>query len=252
MIHFVGAGSGAPDLITLRGAERLKQADVIIYAGSLVNPALLEYAKTGCTIYNSAEMTLEQVLEVMQKAEADSLDTVRLHTGDPCLYGAIREQMDELDKKGISYESVPGVSSFCGAAAALDVEYTLPAVSQSVVITRMAGRTAVPPRESIRSFAAHGCTMVIFLSAGMTELLQSELLLGGFAPETPAAIVYKATWPDEKTVKCTVDTLHEAALANGIGNTALILVGRFLGDEYERSKLYDPSFTTAFREAAKI
>jgi precorrin-4/cobalt-precorrin-4 C11-methyltransferase len=252
MIHFVGAGSGAPDLITLRGAERLKQADVIIYAGSLVNPALLEYAKTGCTIYNSAEMTLEQVLEVMQKAEADSLDTVRLHTGDPCLYGAIREQMDELDKKGISYESVPGVSSFCGAAAALDVEYTLPAVSQSVVITRMAGRTAVPPRESIRSFAAHGCTMVIFLSVGMTELLQSELLLGGFAPETPAAIVYKATWPDEKTVKCTVDTLHEAALANGIGNTALILVGRFLGDEYERSKLYDPSFTTAFREADKI
>lgn len=248
MVYFVGAGSGAPDLITVRGAECLRQADVIIYAGSLVNPALLEYAKDGCAIYNSAEMTLEQVLQVMQEAEAAGLTTVRLHTGDPCLYGAVREQMDSLDKMGITYEIIPGVSSFCGAAAALRAEYTLPGVSQSVIITRLAGRTPVPERESIRSFAAHGCTMVIFLSAVLTGALQDELLSGGLAADTPAAIVYKATWPDEKIVRCTVGTLHRAAEKNGIRNTALILVGRFLGREYDRSKLYDPAFSTGFRE----
>jgi precorrin-4/cobalt-precorrin-4 C11-methyltransferase len=191
MVYFIGAGSGAPDLITVRGAERLKQADVIIYAGSLVNPALLSYAKAGCEIHNSAEMTLEQVLDVIKQAEAVGKITVRLHTGDPCLYGAIREQMDQLDVLGISYESVPGVSSFCGAAAALNAEYTLPNISQSVVITRMAGRTPVPDRESIKSFAAHGCTMVIFLSSGLTESLQQELIDGGYSSDTPAAIVYR-------------------------------------------------------------
>ena len=248
MVYFVGAGSGAPDLITVRGAECLKQADVIIYAGSLVNPALLEYAKDGCAIYNSAEMTLEQVLQVMQEAEAAGLTTVRLHTGDPCLYGTVREQMDALDKMGIASENIPGVSSFCGAAAALRAEYTLPGVSQSVIITRLAGRTPVPERESIRSLAAHGCTMVIFLSAGMTAALQDELLSGGLAADTPAAIVYKATWPDEKIVRCTVGTLHQAAEENRIRSTALILIGRFLGQEYDRSKLYDPAFSTGFRE----
>lgn len=251
MVYFVGAGSGAPDLITLRGAALLKRADVVIYAGSLVNPALLEYAKESAAVFNSAEMTLEEVLEAMKDAEAAGKTTVRLHTGDPCLYGAIREQMDALDLLGISYESVPGVSSFCGAAAALNAEYTLPGVSQSVVITRMAGRTPVPDRESIRSFASHGCTMVIFLSAGITEGLQNELLLGGYTAGTPAAIVYKATWPDEKTVRCTVGTLHRAAEDNHIKNTALILVGRFLESEYERSRLYDPGFTTGFREGTK-
>lgn len=250
MVYFIGAGSGAPDLITVRGAERLKQADVIIYAGSLVNPALLTYAKTGCEIHNSAEMTLEQVLDVIKQAEAVGKITVRLHTGDPCLYGAIREQMDQLDVLGISYESVPGVSSFCGAAAALNAEYTLPNVSQSVVITRMAGRTPVPDRESIKSFAAHGCTMVIFLSSGLTESLQQELIDGGYSSNTPAAIVYKATWPDEKIFRCTVGTIHKTMTENNIKNTALILVGGFLGNEYERSKLYDPAFTTAFREGS--
>jgi precorrin-4/cobalt-precorrin-4 C11-methyltransferase len=248
MVYFVGAGSGAPDLITVRGAERLKRADIIIYAGSLVNPALLAYAKAGCEIYNSAEMTLEQVLEVIKKAEAAGRSTVRLHTGDPCLYGAVREQMDALDTLGIPYESVPGVSSFCGAAAALNAEYTLPNVSQSVVITRMAGRTPVPDRESIRSFAAHGCTMVIFLSSGLTESLQQELLDGGYTPDTPAAIVYKATWLDERVFRCTVGTIHQTMTDNKITNTALILVGGFLGSEYDRSRLYDPTFTTAFRE----
>ena len=248
MVYFVGAGSGAADLITIRGAELLKQADVIIYAGSLVNPELLLMANGGCVIHDSAYLTLEQVLEIIRAAEADEKMTVRLHTGDPCLYGAVREQMDELDKLGIGYDSVPGVSSFCGAASAIDAEYTLPGVSQSVVITRMAGRTPVPERESIKSFAAHNCTMVIFLSAGLTASLQEELMFGGYAPDTPAAIVYKATWPDEKAFFCTVDTLHQTAEQYGIKNTALILVGRFLGRDYERSKLYDPGFTTGFRK----
>ena len=198
MVHFVGAGPGAPDLITLRGKTYLEQADVIIYAGSLVNPQLLDYAKEGCQVYNSAKMTLEEVLEVMEQAEQAGKVTVRLHTGDPCIYGAIREQMDELDRMGISYDSCPGVSSFCGAAAALNLEYTLPDISQSVIITRMAGRTPVPEKESIESFAAHQATMVIFLSTGMLEELSRRLIEGGYTADTPAAIVYKATWEDEK------------------------------------------------------
>lgn len=248
MVYFVGAGSGAPDLITLRGASRLKEADVIIYAGSLVNPTLLEYAKPDCAINDSARLTLEEVLDIIKGAETAGHMTVRLHTGDPSLFGAVREQMDALDSLGITYESVPGVSSFCGAAAALNAEYTLPNVSQSVVITRMAGRTPVPERESIRSFAAHGCTMVIFLSSGLTASLQEELLLGGYPEDTPAAIVYKATWPDEKKLRCTVGTIHQTITENNIKNTALIMVGGFLGSDYERSKLYDPAFTTGFRE----
>ena len=246
MVHFVGAGPGAPDLITLRGAALLREADVIIYAGSLVNPALLDMAKEGCRVCNSAEMTLEQVLAVM--AEARGLDVVRLHTGDPCLYGAIREQMDALDRLGIPWDDTPGVSSFCGAAAALGAEYTLPGVSQSVIITRMAGRTPVPEKESLESLAGHGASMAVFLSAGMLEEVQAALLKGGYAPETPAAIVYKATWPEEKTVRCTVGTLAREGAAAGIRKTAIILVGGFLGQGYERSKLYDPAFTTEFRK----
>ena len=251
MVHFVGAGPGAPDLITLRGKKLLEQADVIIYAGSLVNPALLDEKKEGCQVYNSAVMTLEQVLAVMEQAWKDGLDVVRLHTGDPCLYGAIREQMDALDELGIPYDDCPGVSSFSGAAAALNMEYTLPDVSQSVIITRVAGRTPVPERESIASFAAHQATMVIFLSTGLLEGLQERLMVGGYAPDTPAAIVYKASWPDEKVFRCTVSTLAQTAKENNITKTALILVGNFLGSEYERSKLYDPSFTTEFREATR-
>lgn len=249
MVHFVGAGPGAPDLITLRGAELLKTADVVIYAGSLVNPALLGMCKEGCSIYNSAEMTLEQVIAVMEAAEGEGKTTLRLHTGDPCLYGAIREQMDELDRLGISYDDTPGVSSFCGAAAAAHAEYTLPEVSQSVIITRMAGRTPVPEREGIASLAAHGATMVVFLSAGMLDGLQAELLKGAYTENTPVALVYKATWPEEKVVRCTLGQLAEAGRTHGIRKTALVLVGDFLAGKYERSKLYDPSFTTEFREA---
>lgn len=251
MIHFVGAGPGAPDLITLRGAELLKTADVVVYAGSLVNPALLKLCPAGCEIHNSAEMTLEQVLSVMETAEQAGKTTVRLHTGDPCLYGAIREQMDALDALGIPYDDTPGVSSFCGAAAAAQAEYTLPEVSQSVVITRMAGRTAVPERESIAAWASHGASMAVFLSTGMLEGLQTELLKGAYTSNTPAALVYKATWPEEKVVRCTVGTLAESGRTHQISKTALVLVGDFLEPTYQRSKLYDPSFTTGFREASQ-
>ena len=251
MVDFVGAGSGAADLITLRGKKLLEEADVIIYAGSLVNPALLDYKKEGCQVYNSAYMTLEEVIEVMKEAEAAGKRTVRLHTGDPCLYGAIREQMDELDRLGISYAVCPGVSSFCGAAAALHAEYTLPDVSQSVIITRMAGRTPVPEKEEIAGLAAHQATMVIFLSTGMLAALEERLMAGGYAPDTPAAIVYKATWPDEKVFRCTVSTLAKTAEENQVTKTALIVVGRVLDGDYSRSELYDPSFTTEFRQATK-
>lgn len=249
MVYFVGAGCGAPDLITVRGHSLLTRADVIIYAGSLVNPALLESARPECRIYNSAEMTLDEVIAVMQQAEDADLMTVRLHTGDPCLYGAIREQMDALTKRGISYEICPGVSSFCGAAAALKAEYTLPDVSQTVILTRMAGRTPVPERERIRLLASHQATMVIFLSTGMLPALSAELIAGGYPDSTPAAIVYKASWPDEKVCRCTVGTLAETAESNQIRKTALIVVGNCLGDDYALSKLYDPAFETEFRKA---
>ena len=249
MIHFVGAGSGAPDLITIRGKKFLEEADVIIYAGSLVNPQLLDYAKEGCQIYNSAKMTLEEVLDVMREAEKAEKMTVRLHTGDPCLYGAIREQMDVLDEEGISYDYCPGVSSFCGAASALNLEYTLPEVSQSVIITRMAGRTPVPEKESIESFAAHQATMVVFLSTGLLEELSKRLIKGGYSKDTPAAIVYKATWEDEKSFVCTVGTLAQTAKENQITKTALMIIGEAVAhSNYERSKLYDPGFTTEFRK----
>ena len=249
MIHFVGAGSGAPDLITIRGKKFLEEADVIIYAGSLVNPQLLDYAKEGCQIYNSAKMTLEEVLDVMREAEKAEKMTVRLHTGDPCLYGAIREQMDVLDEEGVSYDYCPGVSSFCGAASALNLEYTLPEVSQSVIITRMAGRTPVPEKESIESFAAHQATMVVFLSTGLLEELSKRLIEGGYSKDTPAAIVYKATWEDEKSFVCTVGTLAQTAKENQITKTALMMIGEAVAhSNYERSKLYDPGFTTEFRK----
>lgn len=250
MVHFVGAGSGAADLITVRGARLLGEADVVIYAGSLVNPELLSYTKEGCEIHNSAKMTLEEVLEVIRKAEAAGKVTVRLHTGDSSIYGAVREQFDELEKLGIAYDVCPGVSSFCGAAAALKAEYTLPNVSQTVIITREAGKAPVPERESIRSLAAHRATMILFLSTSLTEKLQEDLLAGGYTADTPAAVVYKATWPEEKIFRCTLETLHRTVSENGLKNTALIIVGNCLGDEYLRSLLYDPSFTTGFREAS--
>ena len=249
MIHFVGAGSGAVDLITMRGQRHLSNADIIIYAGSLVNPQLLDYAKKECEIHDSASMTLEEVIAVMKQAENEGKMTVRLHTGDPSIYGAIREQMDQLDQAEIAYDITPGVSSFCGAAAAVRAEYTLPNVSQTVIITRMAGRTPVPEKEEIALLAAHQASMVIFLSTGMLEQLKERLIAGGYSEDTPAAIVYKASWPDERTFKATIGTLPKIAKENNITKTALIMVGDFLGNEYERSKLYDPTFTHEFRSA---
>lgn len=251
MVHFVGAGSGAADLITVRGARLLGEADVVIYAGSLVNPEVLSYTREGCEIHNSAEMTLEQVLEVIRSAEAAGKTTVRLHTGDSSIYGAVREQFDQLEEMGVEYDVCPGVSAFCGAAAALKAEYTLPNVSQTVIITRAAGRTPVPERESIRALAAHQSTMVLFLSTSLTEKLQSELLAGGYPGSTPVAVVYKATWPEQKIFRCTVDTLHRTVTDNHLTKTSLIVVGQCMGEEYLRSCLYDPAFTTEYREAAK-
>jgi precorrin-4/cobalt-precorrin-4 C11-methyltransferase len=249
MVHFVGAGSGAADLITVRGARLLESADVIIYAGSLVNPELLGYADPACQIHNSAEMTLEEVLEVIKQAETQGKTTVRLHTGDSSIYGAVREQFDALEALGIAFDVCPGVSSFCGAAAALRAEYTLPDVSQTVIITRTAGNTPVPDRESISSLAAHGATMILFLSMGVIEKLQNQLISGGYNENTPAAIVYKATWPGEKIFHCTVGALSQTARENGVEKTALVLVGHFLGEKYDRSKLYDPGYSTGFRSA---
>lgn len=248
MIYIVGAGPGAEDLITVRGVELLKKADTIIYAGSLVNPGLLKYAKDDCSIHDSAKMTLEEVISVMEKDDAPNKKIVRLHTGDPCIYGAIREQMDVLDSKGMEYEYVPGVSSFIGAASALKAEYTLPNVSQTVILTRMAGRTPVPEKEEIESLAAHQATMIIFLTSTMLKELSSRLIEGGYSPDTPAAIVYKATWPDQKVIRTTVENIAVEAEKEGINKMALICVGNFLGDNYDRSKLYHPEFSHLFRE----
>ncbi|MBQ4347194.1 MAG: precorrin-4 C(11)-methyltransferase [Firmicutes bacterium] len=251
MIHFVGAGSGAKDLITVRGMRLLQSADVIIYAGSLVNPELLEYKKEGCEVFNSALMTLEEVAEIMLSAK--DKEVVRLHTGDPSVYGAIREQMDILEKEGAKYDICPGVSSFCAAAASLGMEYTLPGISQSLIITRMEGRTPVPEREKLRAMAAHQSSMAIFLSAGMAEEVSAELIAGGYPPETPAAIVYKASWPDEEKYICDIASLPECAREHGINKTALIITGEAVAQRnYSRSKLYDPEFETGFRKAKKL
>ena len=249
MVHIVGAGCGAPDLITLRGKNLLEEADVIIYAGSLVNPDLLQFAKKDCEIHDSARMTLEDVLEVIRRAENAGKTTVRLHTGDPSLYGAIGEQLRELDRLGIAYDIIPGVSAFAGAAAALKTEYTLPDISQTVIITRAEGRTPVPEAERLRSLALHRATMVLFLSAGLLDRVEEELIAGGYTADTPAAIVYKATWEDEKVCRCTVGALKKTAEENNITRTALVVVGKVLDGDFARSKLYDPQFSTGYREA---
>lgn len=251
MIYFIGAGPGAPDLITLRGAELLRRAGLIVYAGSLVNQALLDYAPQGCEVYDSAFMTLDEVMEKLLDGERRGLTTVRLHTGDPSLYGAIREQMDRLRAEGVEFDVVPGVSSFCAAAAAIPAEYTLPGVSQTLIISRMEGRTPVPAREGIRSLAAHGASMVLFLSSAMLKELADELIAGGYPPETPAALVYKASWPDERVLRGPLASIPAMAEEAGISKTALVLVGGFLGDDYDLSRLYDASFSHGCRRASQ-
>ncbi len=249
MVYFVGAGTGAVDLITVRGMRLLEQADVIIYTGSLVNPKLLTYARKDCEIHNSAKLTLEEVIQIISDAENEGKTTVRLHTGEPSIYGAVREQMDELGVLGISYESCPGVSACFGAAASLNLEYTLPGISQSLIITRMEGRTKVPDRESIKSFAAHKASMAIYLSAGMIRELSKQLIEGGYKETTPAALVYKATWAEEEAYLCTIETLYDVSVAHRITKTALILVGDAIAHQhYSKSRLYAPDFSTEYRK----
>ena len=250
-VYIVGAGAGDPELITVKGQKLLQKADVIIYAGSLVNPALLGFAKEGAEIHDSASMTLPEVIETIEKAVAKDLMVVRLHTGDPSIYGAIQEQMDALKKKGIDFEVVPGVSSFLATAAALKQEYTLPGISQTVIITRNEGRTPVPEREKLRSLAAHQATMCIFLSITMLADVVKELMEGGYAPSTPIAIVQRASWPEQKIVRATLETIVAEIADKGIDRTAMIVVSRCLGADYELSRLYAPEFRHMFREASK-
>ena len=246
-VHFVGAGPGDKELITLKGYKLLSNADVVIYAGSLVNPALLEYCKEGCEIHNSAYMDLQQITDLMEKGIKEGKSVVRLQTGDFSIYGSIREQVEELNKIDIDYDCTPGVSSFLGASSALGVEYTVPEISQCVVITRMEGRTPVPEKESIESFAKHQTSMVIFLSVQEIEKVVERLIDGGYPETTPIAVVYKATWPDEKIVKGTLQDIAEKVKENNITKTALIMVGEFLGKEYNNSKLYDKDFKHEYR-----
>ncbi len=246
-IHFVGAGPGDKELITLKGHKHLSEADIVIYAGSLVNPELLEYCKEGCEIYDSASMNLDEIIAVMKRGTEENKKVVRLQTGDFSIYGSIREQAEELSKLNIAYDCTPGVSSFLGAASALGVEYTVPEVSQSVIITRAEGRTPVPPKESLQSFAAHQTSMVIFLSVQMIGKVVKQLIEGGYPEDTDIAVVYKATWQDEKIIKGALKDIEDKVKENGIHKTALIMVGRFLGSEYKYSKLYDKDFSHEYR-----
>lgn len=251
MVYFVGAGCGAKDLITVRGMRLLEKADVVIYAGSLVNQELLEYCKENVEVHNSAYMTLEEVVATMLEAEKNNRITVRLHTGEPSVYGAVREQMDLLEQYGIRYESCPGVSACFGAAASLNLEYTLPGVSQTLIITRMEGRTSVPPKEKIELLASHEASMAIYLSTSMLEELSEHLIHGGYAKDTKAALIYKVSWPEEKCFICTVETLAKVAKENAITKTAIVLVGDVIGhQDYEKSRLYAADFSTEYRKAA--
>ena len=248
-VYFVGAGPGDPDLITVKGRKLLEEADVVIYAGSLVNPAILAVTPAGCEIHNSASMTLDEVIAVMKAAVEQGKKVIRLHTGDPSIYGAIQEQIDLLNKLEISWQVVPGVSSFLAAAAALGQEYTLPGVSQTVIITRMEGRTPVPEKEQIRSLAAHQTTMCIFLSVHMFGELVQELLDGGYAADTPVAVVEKASWPEQRIFRGTLTTIADQLVAAGVSRTAMVIVGDVLARQYEQSRLYAPEFGHMFREA---
>ncbi|MDR9756051.1 MAG: precorrin-4 C(11)-methyltransferase [Thermacetogeniaceae bacterium] len=251
MISFVGAGPGDVDLITVKGRRLLEEADVVIYAGSLVSKEHLTFCKKGCVFYNSASMTLEEIIEVMEREALKGKNIVRLHTGDPSIYGAIKEQMDLLEQKGLEYEVVPGVSSFTASCAAIKSEFTLPGVSQTVIITRLEGRTPVPSSESLELLASHKTSMAIFLSVGSMEKAVDKLKQGYGRSDVPVAVVYKATWEDQKIIRGTLDDIAQKVKDNGIKNFAMILVGDFIDGDYERSKLYDSTFAHGFRGAAQ-
>lgn len=247
MIKFVGAGPGDPELITLKGHRALSEADIVIYAGSLVNPALLDACKGGCIVHNSAYLNLEEIIDLCVKGTQKGKKVVRLHTGDFSIYGSLREQIERLKQENIPYELIPGVSSFLGAASALEIEYTIPEITQSLIITRMEGRTPVPEAESIRSFAKHGASMAIFLSTGLMDKVMEELTEGGLEKDTPVAVIYKATWPDQKIVMGTIETICDKVSEEGIEKTALIIVGKCLGASFNDSLLYHKDFKHEFR-----
>ena len=248
MVHFIGAGPGDPELITIKGKRLIDQADVIIFAGSLVNPAVLDGRKKDAVVYDSAYMNLDEVMDVVIPAVKAGKKVVRVHTGDPSIYGAIREQMVRLDAEGIEYDVIPGVSSFCASPPAVKKEFTLPSVSQTVIITRMEGRTPVPPKEKLKDLAAHHASMCIFLSVGFMDELTKTLMEAGYEPDCPMAVVYKASWPEQKILYGTVETMAKLVEENKIEKTAMTMVGGFLGDEFELSKLYDSHFTTGYRK----
>lgn len=252
-VLFVGAGPGDPELITVKGQRALQEAEVVVYAGSLVNPALLEECLTGCELYDSAPLNLEQVLDILIAGCRAGKKVVRLHTGDPVLYGAIQEQMEALDAAGIEYALIPGVTATFAAAASLKQELTLPGVSQTLTLTRLAGRTPVPEKEQLRRIAANGGTIALYLSVGMMDQLVTELLAGGvFTERTPVAVVSRASWPDEKTVEGTLADIAGKVTAAQITRQALVLVGEVLGARSkgvpEKSKLYDPEFSHGYRQ----
>ena len=249
-VFFIGAGPGDPELITVKGYRMIQEADVVIYTGSLVNPEVVKNVKPGCSVYDSAGMTLEQVTDVVIQAVGEGKMVARVHTGDPSIYGAIREQMDILDRHDIQYQVIPGVSSFVAAAAAIKKEYTLPGVSQTIILTRMEGRTPVPDLQKIKDLAVHKASMAIFLSVHMIEKVVEELLTG-YDKETPITVVQKASWPDQKIITGTLSNIAEKVKDENIGKTALILVGGFLGNEYELSKLYDKTFSHGYRGGAE-
>lgn len=248
-VHIVGAGPGDPELITRKGYRLVQEADVVIYAGSLVNPEILKGCKEGCEIHNSASMSLDDVLAVTKARVAEGKTVVRLHTGDPAIYGAIQEQMDALKEMGITYDVTPGVSSFLATAAALQQEYTLPNVTQTVIITRMEGRTPMPEKEKLSMLASHGATMCIFLSVQMIDKVAAELIEGGYDKTTPVAIVVKASWPDQRIIRGTLETIADVVAEEGVIRQAMIVVSRVLDADYELSKLYDKGFAHMYRDA---
>ena len=250
MVHIVGAGAGDPELITVKGQKLLSAADVVIYAGSLVNPELLKFCKEDAEIFNSAEMTLEEVIHVIEVANAAGKDVVRLHTGDPSIYGAIQEQIDILTEKSIEFEIVPGVSSFLAAAATLKQEFTLPGITQTVILTRQSGITPVPDSESLKNLAKIESTICVFLSVKLIDKIVEDLLAAGLTPNSSIAVVYKASWTEEKILRGTLETISAQVKESGISRTALVIVGKCLNSKrYENSHLYSPKFSHMFRRA---
>ena len=247
-VYFIGAGPGDPELITVKGKKIIEQADIVIYAGSLVNEKVIDCRKDHARVYNSASMTLEEVIDVIKGGISKGLSIARVHTGDPSIYGAIREQIDELEVSDIEYEIIPGVSSFTAAASVLGKEFTLPGVSQTVICTRLEGRTPVPEKEDLELLASHNASMSIFLSVHMVDEVVSKLS-AHYPDKTPVAVVQRATWPDEKSITGTLEDIAVKIKEANVTKTALILVGDFLGNEYEKSKLYDKNFSHDFRQA---